>query len=36
VLIEDVLSYRERRAVTRREHLDELTRLSEELEGGYR
>lgn len=36
VRIEDVLAYRERRAATRREQLDELTRLSEELEGGYR
>jgi excisionase family DNA binding protein len=36
VRIEDVLDYRERRAATRREQLDELTRLSEELEGGYR
>jgi excisionase family DNA binding protein len=33
---EDVLDYRERRARTRREKLDELTRVSEELEGGYR
>ncbi len=36
VRIEDVLDYRERRAGTRREKLDALTRLSEELEGGYR
>lgn len=36
VRIEDVLSYRRRRAATRRERLDELARLSEELEGGYR
>lgn len=36
VRIEDVLAYRESRAGTRREKLDELTRLSEELEGGYR
>jgi excisionase family DNA binding protein len=36
VRIEDVLDYRQQRAVTRREKLDELTRLSEELEGGYR
>jgi hypothetical protein len=28
-------NYRERRAATRREKLDELTRLSENLEGGY-
>lgn len=36
VRIEDVLDYRERRAGVRRERLDELTRLSEELDGGYR
>jgi len=36
VRIEDVLDHRERRAATRRAKLDELTRLSEELEGGYR
>lgn len=36
VCIEDVLDYRERRGSTRREKLDELTRLSEDLEGGYR
>lgn len=36
VRIEDALNYRERRAATRREKLDELTRLSEGLEGGYR
>jgi len=35
VRIDDALDYRERRAATRREKLDELTRLSEELEGGY-
>lgn len=35
VRIEDVLAYRERRATVRRAKLDELTRLSEELEGGY-
>lgn len=34
--IEDILAYREARAGLRREKLDELTRLSEELEGGYR
>jgi excisionase family DNA binding protein len=34
--IEDVLSYRDRRAATRREHLRDLTRESQELEGGYR
>lgn len=33
---EDVLAYREARAGVRREKLDELTRLSEELQGGYR
>jgi excisionase family DNA binding protein len=36
VRIEDVLAYREARAGRRREKLDELTRLSEELGGGYR
>jgi excisionase family DNA binding protein len=36
VRIEDVLDYRQQRAVTRHEKLDELTRLSEELPGGYR
>jgi excisionase family DNA binding protein len=36
VRIEDILKYREHRACTRREKLDELTRLSEELPGGYR
>jgi hypothetical protein len=35
VLIQDVLDYRERRAAERREKLDELARLSEELPGGY-
>jgi len=35
VRIENVLDYRDRRASGRREKLDELTRLSEELEGGY-
>lgn len=35
VRIEDVLAYREARAGHRREQLDELTRLSEELDGGY-
>lgn len=34
--VEDVLAYRERRAELRRQKLDELTRLSEEYEGGYR
>jgi excisionase family DNA binding protein len=36
VRIADVLDYRERRTIVRREKLDELTRLSGELEGGYR
>jgi excisionase family DNA binding protein len=36
VPLDDVLDYRARRASVRRERLDELTRLSEELEGGYR
>jgi excisionase family DNA binding protein len=36
VRIDDVLAYRERRAGTRGEKLNELTRLSEELPGGYR
>ncbi|MDQ3769093.1 MAG: helix-turn-helix domain-containing protein [Actinomycetota bacterium] len=36
VRIDDALAYRERRAGIRREKLDELTRLSEELPGGYR
>lgn len=36
VRVEDVLTYREQRAGVRREKLDELTRLSEELDGGYR
>jgi excisionase family DNA binding protein len=36
VRLDDVLDYRARRASVRRERLDELTRLSEELEGGYR
>ena len=35
VRIENVLDYRDRRASVRRKKLDELTRLSEELEGGY-
>jgi excisionase family DNA binding protein len=34
--VEDVLTYREQRAEKRREKLRELTRLSEEAEGGYR
>jgi len=35
VRIENVLDYPDRRASVRREKLDELTRLSQELEGGY-
>jgi excisionase family DNA binding protein len=34
--IEDVLAYREEQARERREHLRELTRISQELPGGYR
>ena len=34
--IDAVLDYRQRRARIRRDALDELTRLSEELDGGYR
>ncbi len=34
--VEDVLGYRELRAVRRREHLRKLTELSEQVEGGYR
>jgi hypothetical protein len=34
--VEEVLAYREQRAEKRREKLHELTRLSEEAEGGYR
>jgi excisionase family DNA binding protein len=36
VRIEDALAYREVRASVRGDKLDELTRLSEELKGGYR
>lgn len=36
VRLEDVLAYRSRRSQGRREKLDELTRLSEGFEGGYR
>jgi len=32
----DVLAHRDRRAAARRKKLDDLTRQSEELEGGYR
>ncbi len=35
VKIEDVLAYREKRNNHRREQLDELTRLAEQLPGGY-
>jgi phosphoribosyl-dephospho-CoA transferase len=35
VKIEDVLAYREKRNKRRREQLDELARLSEQLPGGY-
>jgi len=34
--IDDVLAYRSKRDTTRREKLDELIRISEELPGGYR
>lgn len=34
--VEDVLAYRAQRAAHRREKLRELTRLSEDVEGGYR
>jgi excisionase family DNA binding protein len=36
VRIEDILEHREHRAGSRREKLDELMRLSEQLPGGYR
>lgn len=36
VRLEDVLDYRGKRSQDRREKLDELTRLSESFEGGYR
>jgi excisionase family DNA binding protein len=36
IRIEDLIAYRERRAQSRREHLRELTRASQEMEGGYR
>lgn len=36
IKIEDALAYRERRDAERRAALAELTRLSEELPGGYR
>lgn len=36
IRIQDVLDYRERRAGSRRQKLNELTRLSQELPGGYR
>jgi len=34
--VEDVLAYREQRAAARRAKLAELTRLSQDVEGGYR
>lgn len=36
VRLEDVLAFRGKRLLNRREKLDELTRLSEDFEGGYR
>jgi len=36
IRIEDLIAYREHRYSTRREHLRELTRASQEIEGGYR
>jgi excisionase family DNA binding protein len=36
VRLKDILEYREQRAKSRRQKLDELTHLSEELPGGYR
>jgi excisionase family DNA binding protein len=36
IRLEDVLAYRSKRSQGRREKLDELTRLSENFEGGYR
>jgi excisionase family DNA binding protein len=36
IRIEDLLAHGEQREATRREKLDELTRISEELPGGYR
>lgn len=36
IRIEDLIAYRERRALTRKEHLRELTRSSQKIEGGYR
>lgn len=36
IRLEDVLAYRGKRSQNRREQLDELTRLSEDFEGGYR
>lgn len=36
VLLEDVTAYRQERRHTRRQHLRELTRASQQLEGGYR
>jgi excisionase family DNA binding protein len=36
ITIDDVLAFREARAQERREHLRELTRLSQQMEGSYR
>jgi excisionase family DNA binding protein len=36
IRLEDALAYRRRRSEDRREKLDELARLSEDFEGGYR
>jgi excisionase family DNA binding protein len=36
IRLEDVLAYRRKRSEDRREKLDELTRLSENFDGGYR
>ena len=36
IRIEDLLAYRERRGLARREHLAELTRASQEVQRGYR
>lgn len=36
IRLEDILAYRRKRSEDRRAKLDELTRLSEDFEGGYR
>jgi len=36
IRLEDVITYKRKRSQDRRERLDELTRLSEDFEGGYR